>query len=70
MPTIIDNKLWRGMTRMLLWMVGGYVLAAVAFYSYIVATAQDEPQESIATVIEITEWQKAREREEGFRKAA
>ena len=55
---------------MLLWMVGGYVLAAVAFYSYIVATAQDEPLESAATVIEITEWQKAREREEGVRKAA
>ena len=63
-------KFNRGMTKMLLWMVGGYVLAAVAFYSYIVATAQDEPQESMATVIEITEWQKSREREEGFRKAA
>jgi hypothetical protein len=55
---------------MLLWMVGGYVLAAVAFYSYIVRTAQDEPQESVGTVIEIAEWQKAREREEGARKAA
>ena len=55
---------------MLLWMVSGYVLAAIAFYSYIVATAQDEPQESMATVIEIGEWQKAREREEGIRKAA
>ena len=55
---------------MLLWMVGGYVMAAVAFYSYIVATAQDEPQESMATVIEIAEWQKSREREEGMRKAA
>jgi hypothetical protein len=55
---------------MLLWMVAGYILAAVGFYSYIVATAQDEPQESVGTVIEITEWQKAREREEGLRKAA
>lgn len=55
---------------MLLWMVGGYVLAAIAFYSYIVATAQEEPQESIATVIEIAEWQKSREREEVARKAA
>ena len=55
---------------MLLCMVGGYVVAAIAFYSYIMATAQDEPQESMATVIEITEWQKSREREEGFRKAA
>ncbi len=55
---------------MLLWMVGGYVLAAVAFYSYIVATAKDEPVESAATVIEIAEWQKARERPEVRRKAA
>ena len=55
---------------MLLWMVGGYVLAAIAFYSYIVATAQDEPQENMASVIEIAEWQRSREREEGVRKAA
>lgn len=55
---------------MLLWMVGGYVLAAVAFYSYIVATAQDEPQESVATVIEIAEWQRLRDRDETARKAA
>ncbi len=55
---------------MLLWMVGGYVLAAVGFYSYIVTTAKDEPQESVATIIEIAEWQKSREREEGARKAA
>ena len=54
---------------MLLWMVGGYVLAAVAFYSYIVATAR-RATESVATVIEITEWQKSREREEGLRKVA
>ena len=55
---------------MLLWMVGGYVLAAVAFYSFLVATAQDEPQESAATVIEIAEWQRTREHEELARKAA
>ena len=53
---------------MLLWMVGGYMLAAIAFYSYIVATAQDEPQESVGTVIEIAEWQ--RTREESVRRAA
>ena len=55
---------------MLLWMVMGYVAAAVGFYSYIVTTAQDEPQESVATVIEIAEWQKSRLREDGIRKAA
>ena len=55
---------------MLLWMVAGYVLAAIGFYAYIVKTAQDEPQESMATIIEIAEWQKPREREEGARKAA
>ena len=30
---------------MILWMIAGYVVTAVAFYSYIVATAQEEPQE-------------------------
>jgi hypothetical protein len=54
----------------LLYMIGGYVLAAVAFYSYIVATAQDEPRESTATVIEMSEWQKSRERDENLRKVA
>jgi hypothetical protein len=58
------------MKTMLLCMVAGYVLAAIGFYAYIVKTAQDEPQESMATIIEISEWQKSREREEGARKAA
>lgn len=53
---------------MILWMIAGYVGAAVAFYSYIVATAQDEPQESAATVINLTEWQRGRD--ENIRKAA
>jgi hypothetical protein len=49
-------------------MIAGYVAAAVAFYSYIVTTAQDEPLESAATVIDLTEWQ--RSRDENIRKAA
>ncbi len=53
---------------MILWMIAGYVAAAAAFYSYIVATAQDEPAENVATVIDLTEWQ--RSRDEGARKAA
>lgn len=55
---------------MFLWILAGYVVSAVAFYSFIVATAQEEPQQSAATVIEIGEWQRQREREEPRRKAA
>ena len=53
--------------EMFLWMVAGYVLAAIGFYSYIVATAQEEPQER-AVVIDMNEWQ--RSRDESLRKAA
>jgi len=53
---------------MILWMMAGYALTAVAFYSYIVKTAQEEPQESAATVIDLLEWQ--RSRDENIRKAA
>ncbi len=53
---------------MILWMIAGYALTAVAFYSYIVKTAQEEPQDSAATVIDLLEWQ--RSREENVRKAA
>ena len=53
---------------MFLWIIAGYVVSAVAFYSYIVATAQEEPQQNIATVVEISEWQ--RNREQQTRKAA
>jgi hypothetical protein len=28
----------------MLWFLGGYVLVAVAFYSYITTTAQEEPE--------------------------
>lgn len=52
---------------MFLWMVAGYVLAAIGFYSYIIATAQEEPQER-AVVIDMNEWQ--RSRDESLRKAA
>lgn len=57
-----------GVKTMILWMMAGYALTAVAFYSYIVKTAQEEPQESVATVIDLLEWQ--RSRDEGIRKAA
>ena len=53
---------------MILWLVAGYVAAAVAFYSYIVATAGEEPQEQASVVLDMHEWQ--RSREERTRKAA
>ena len=53
---------------MFLWIAAGYVLSAIAFYSYIVTTAQDEPQQSIATLSETTEWQWTRD--QSTRKAA
>lgn len=53
---------------MVLWMVAGYLVTAVAFYSYIVATAQEEPKECSATVIDMVEWQRSRDEE--VRKAA
>lgn len=33
---------------MVLWIVGGYCLAAVIFYSYLVATAKPDPTETAA----------------------
>jgi len=53
---------------MFLWIAAGYVLSAIAFYSYIVATAQEEPQQSVASLSETTErlWT----REQSNRKAA
>lgn len=44
---------------MLLWMMGGYVLAAVAFYTYIVKTAQEEPQTAVNT-LDLSDWKKRR----------
>ncbi len=53
---------------MFLWIAAGYVLSAIAFYSYIVSTAQEEPQQSVASLSETTErhWV----REQSNRKAA
>ena len=53
---------------MFLWIAAGYVLSAIAFYSYIVATAQEEPQQNAVTLRELTEWQ--RPQEQSQRKAA
>lgn len=53
---------------MILWMIAGYALSAVAFYSYIVKTAQDDPRERAATVIDMTEWQ--RQKPDNVRRAA
>ena len=53
---------------MFLWIAAGYVLSAIAFYSYIVATAQEEPQQNSVTLREWNETQ--RQQEHTQRKAA
>ena len=53
---------------MFLWIAAGYLLSAIAFYSYIVATAQEDPYESAATLSETTD--RAWSREQSNRKAA
>ena len=53
---------------MFLWIAAGYLLSAVAFYSYIVATAQIDPYESAATVAETTD--RSWRREQSERRAA
>jgi hypothetical protein len=53
---------------MFLWIAAGYVLSAIAFYSYIVTTAQEDPYEGIATLAETTDRQWARD--QNNRKAA
>jgi hypothetical protein len=51
---------------MLLWIIlGGYVAAAVAFYTYIVATAREEPQDDDGVIIDLVEWKRRREIERG-----
>ena len=40
---------------MFLWIAAGYIVSAIAFYSYIVATAQEDPYEGISTLSETTE---------------
>jgi hypothetical protein len=53
---------------MFFWIAAGYVLSAVAFYSYIVVTAQEDPHQSIGTLAENNEWEWTRE--QNNRKAA
>ena len=53
---------------MFFWIAAGYVLTDAAFYSYIVATAQEDPYESAATFAETHEWEWTRE--QSNRKAA
>ena len=53
---------------MFFWIAAGYVASAVAFYSYIVATAQEDPYQSAATLSETTDWEWTRE--QSNRKAA
>ncbi len=53
---------------MFFWIAAGYVASAVAFYSYIVVTAQEDPYQSAATLGETTEWEWTRE--QSNRKAA
>ena len=58
----------KGSAAMFFWIAAGYVFSAVAFYSYIAATAQEDPYESAATLAETTdrEWV----REQNSRRAA
>ena len=49
-------------------MLAGYLIATVAFYSYIVATAQEEPKEEAAPVRTLSDWQ--RQASEDVRRAA
>jgi len=68
-PAVGDaDNLSQRETTMILWMIAGYALSAVAFYSYIVKTAQDDPRERAATVIDMTEWQ--RQKPDNVRRAA
>ncbi|MGI4790909.1 MAG: hypothetical protein ACRYFS_18930 [Janthinobacterium lividum] len=53
---------------MFFWIAAGYVLSAVAFYSYIAVTAQEDPYQSAATHAENSEWEW--NREQSNRKAA
>ena len=51
---------------MFFWIAAGYVLTATAFYSYIAATAQEDPYQEALTLAEMPEWT----REQSTRKAA
>jgi len=41
---------------MFFWIAAGYLLSAAAFYSYIVATAQEDPYQEVLTLSETPEW--------------
>ena len=51
---------------MFFWIAAGYALTAAAFYSYIVATAQEDPYQEAFTLSETPEWT----HEQSTRKAA
>lgn len=53
---------------MFLWIAAGYLASAIAFYSYIVATAQEDPYEGVSTLSETTD--RTWTREQNSRKAA
>ena len=44
-----------GTKKMFLWIAAGYIVSAIAFYSYIVATAQVDPYEGVSVLSETTE---------------
>ena len=41
---------------MVMWILAGYILAAAAFYSYIVTTAQEEPKDQTSHVFDLVEY--------------
>ena len=44
---------------MVIWIVAGYIVTAAAFYSYIVATAKEEPVDHAAKRVDMNDWQKS-----------
>lgn len=57
-----------GTRTMFLWIAAGYIVSAIAFYSYIVATAQEDPYEAVSALSDTTE--RTWTREQSGRKAA
>lgn len=51
---------------MFFWIGIGYLFSAAAFYSYIIATAQEDPYQEALTLAETPEWT----HEQASRKAA
>ena len=48
--SVADNEALEGDFEMVLWIVAGYCLTAVLFYSYLVATAKPDPTEAGANI--------------------